>query len=158
MDRGTGQHSVELITLAPEGVQVVALSPTVVDVEVARAQATPPPTATPTSAPTSTPTPTPTPTLVITGTVQVTGTEAITGTTGPVGITITVTPTGTVPASGHIRATPMASVPTMLAQRSVQHPLSRQPAHEQFVARPAPDDDVRRYRTANHVCVASVPC
>jgi YbbR domain-containing protein len=76
VDKGVGQHTIELTYLVPEGLQVASILPATVDVEISRI--VPTPTATLTRVPTRTPAPT----LTLTATA---------------GITLTVTPTGTVP-------------------------------------------------------------
>jgi YbbR domain-containing protein len=100
IDKGIGQHSIDLTYLVPEGLDVIALLPETVEVEVTYSPPTPTPTFTPTPTPTFTPTPTGT----------LTDTQAISGTAG---VTVTVTPTGTVAADA--TATPSATpVPTPL--------------------------------------------
>lgn len=84
VDKGVGEHRIELTSLVPEGVELMALTPEFATVEIRPALPTPRPTATQT--PTRTPRPTPTPT--VSGTVTATN-----------GITVTVTPTGTVAAA-----------------------------------------------------------
>jgi YbbR domain-containing protein len=79
VDKGVGQHKVELTYLVPEGLEVSSVLPPAVDVIISRV----PPT--PTSTPTRTPTPTATPTLAVSSTITVTP-----------GITLTVTPALTV--------------------------------------------------------------
>jgi YbbR domain-containing protein len=81
VDKGLGEHRVELTSLVPEGLELVALTPEFATVEIRPALPTPRPTWTPT--PTRTPTPTPTVSATVTATN---------------GITATVTPTGTVAA------------------------------------------------------------
>lgn len=84
VDKDVGEHRVQLTSLVPEGLEVVAILPEYVDVEIRREQPTPTPTFTPT------PTATPTPTSTLTGTQTLTGTVGITAT-----MTATVTVTGT---------------------------------------------------------------
>jgi YbbR domain-containing protein len=92
VDKGVGQYRVELTTLAPEGLEVISISPATVDVEIA-AIPTPTPTLTPT--PTRTPRPTATPTLTSTITATVPVTTTITVTPGPVEGQPTSAPTST---------------------------------------------------------------
>jgi YbbR domain-containing protein len=94
VDKGIGQHRVELTYLVPEGLAVISLLPDNVDVEVRPA----PPT------PTVTPTPTATPTPILTSTL--TETLTITGTPG---ITTTVVPTAA--ATAPTPATAPSTVP-----------------------------------------------
>jgi hypothetical protein len=89
VDKGVGQHEVELTYLVPEGLEVGSVLPPAVDVVISRV----PPT--PTATPTRTPTPTATPTLALSGTL----------TTTP-GITITVAPV--------LTATPVLTVTPVL--------------------------------------------
>jgi hypothetical protein len=90
VDRGLGEHRVELTSLVPEGLEVRALMPEFATVEIRPALPTPRPTWTP--APTRTPTPTPTVSATVTATN---------------GITATVTPTGTVAAG--VEQTPLTA-------------------------------------------------
>ena len=99
VDKGIGQHRVDLTSLVPEGLQVVSISPATVDVEIS----TVPPTFTPTPTATLTFTPTSRPTAAPTST------EAISDT---LGITATVTPTGTMPAGDNVTSTPLTGTPT----------------------------------------------
>jgi YbbR domain-containing protein len=107
VEKGIGQHRIELTSLVPEGLQVLALLPEDVDVEIRMAPPTPTMTPTFTSVPTPTHTPTPTSTVAISSTVGITTTVTPTGT---VGITTTVAPTGTVALE--ITRTP-AATPTL---------------------------------------------
>jgi len=66
VDKGVGEHKIELTYLVPEGLEVSSVLPPAVDVIISRL----PPT--PTSTPTRTPTPTATPTLAVSSTVTVT--------------------------------------------------------------------------------------
>jgi hypothetical protein len=94
IDKGIGQHRIELAALVPEGMELLSILPEFAEVEIRRV----PPTPTPTSTPTPTPTATPTPTGTLTETQGISGT---------VGITITVTPTGT--PTAEIGVTPSAA-------------------------------------------------
>ena len=78
VDRGMGEHRIQLTSLVPEGVDLVSLTPEFATVEIRPAVPTPRPT------PTHTPTRTPTPTPTVSGTVTATN-----------GAMTTVTPTGT---------------------------------------------------------------
>jgi len=82
VDKGVGQHKVELTYLVPEGLEVSSVLPPAVDAIISRL----PPT--PTATPTRRPTPTATPTLDVSGTLTTTS-----------GITLTLTPvlTGAMP-------------------------------------------------------------
>jgi YbbR domain-containing protein len=95
VDKGIGQHRIDLTYLVPEGLEVIALLPEAVEVEIRVVSPTP------TLAPTPTPTATPTPTGTLTET------ETLSGTAG---ITTTVTPTGT--AQVEVNGTPTAAIPT----------------------------------------------
>ena len=91
VDKGVGEHIVDLTYLVPEGLVVGSILPATVEVEISRVIPTP----TATLTPLPTPTPTATPSLTPTA-----------------GITLTVTPTGTVPvqsASPTVIVTPAAT-------------------------------------------------
>jgi hypothetical protein len=90
VDKGIGEHRIELTSLVPEGLEVVSLMPEYATVEIRPAVPTPTPTWTP--RPTRTPTPAPTVSTTVTATN---------------GITLTVTPTVT--ATVAIRQTPQAA-------------------------------------------------
>ena len=94
VDKGVGQHRIELTSLVPEGLEVLSILPESVEVEIKLILPTPTATATPTPTPTATATRTPT--SDVTETVPVTGTAEI---------TITGTPTGT--ATANTGATPV---------------------------------------------------
>jgi YbbR domain-containing protein len=117
VDKGIGQHSVDLTYLVPEGLEVISLLPDSVDVAIRPAPPTP--TATPTATATRRPTATPTPVLTstLTETVTITGT---TGITTIVPLTVTPAPSPTVAAGTPnptpvAEPTPAASAPTVLA-------------------------------------------
>jgi YbbR domain-containing protein len=90
VDKGIGEHRIELTSLVPEGLVVVSLMPEYATVEIRPAVPTPTPTWTP--RPTRTPTPAPAVTTTITATN---------------GITLTVTPTVT--ATVGVRQTPQTA-------------------------------------------------
>jgi hypothetical protein len=90
VDKGVGQHAVELTYLVPEGLEVSSVLPSAVDVVISRIPPTPTPTRTRTPTPTAQPTAA-TPTLDVSATLTTTQ-----------GITLTVTPglTGTAALTG----------------------------------------------------------
>jgi YbbR domain-containing protein len=102
VDRGAGAHRIDLTYLVPEGLEVITLSPEVVEVEIRPA----PPTPTPTSTSTPTPTATPTPTGTLTETHEISGTASI---------TITVTPTSTKEPGDNITPVPTPTVAGLVA-------------------------------------------
>jgi YbbR domain-containing protein len=78
VDKGPGEHRIELTSLVPEGLELVALTPEFATVAIRPALPTPRPTSTP--APTRTPTPTPTVSGTVTSTSGITATVPLTGT------------------------------------------------------------------------------
>jgi YbbR domain-containing protein len=110
VDKGIGEHRIELTSLVPEGLEVVSLMPEYATVEIRPAVPTPTPTWTP--RPTRTPTPTPTVSATVTATVSTTVTASN-------GITVTVTPTATVTVTAQqtpqaaSSATPAPATPTV---------------------------------------------
>jgi YbbR domain-containing protein len=123
VDKGIGEHRIELTSLVPEGLEVVSLMPEYATVEIRPAVPTPTPTWTPT--PTRTPTPAPTVSTTVTATngITLTMTPTVTATDG---ITLTTTPTVTATvraqqtpqATGS--ATPVPVTPTMTPTKKEQ--------------------------------------
>jgi YbbR domain-containing protein len=100
VDKGVGQHKVDLTWLVPEGLEVSSVLPSAVDVVISRVPPTPTATRTRTPTPTATPTIavsdtlTSTPTITLTVSPPVSGTAVLPTMPAPLTLTPTVTNTG----------------------------------------------------------------
>jgi YbbR domain-containing protein len=113
VEKGVGQHTIELTYLVPEGLELESIVPAVVDVTIARITPTPMPTPTSTSTPTPTPTSTSTPVVVPTITGTITSTVGVTSSVVPTTtltsvpvVTDTATPADTAVPSVHVSPLP----------------------------------------------------
>jgi hypothetical protein len=104
VDKGLGEHRIELTSLVPEGVELVSLTPEFAVVEIR--PVLPTPTHTPTRTPTRAPTPTPTVSATVTVTNEITTTVVPTGTV-TAGATQTPAATGTGTPLPSASATPV---------------------------------------------------